>query len=758
MPNRLASENSPYLRQHQNNPVDWYPWSAEAFERATREDKPIFLSVGYSSCHWCHVMEHESFEDEDVAKILNEHFVSVKVDREERPDVDEAYMTAVQLSSGRGGWPMSVFMTPDRKPFFAGTYFPKDDRGKYPGFKTVLRQLVQAWRSERAKLQEAAEEFGKALNETFTREAPGTFDSLDAKFLNESFRTVAGEYDPDQGGFGGAPKFPPHSAIEFMLAYAAFDGAAEELREAALGMSLHTLEKIALGGIHDHVGGGFHRYSTDQNWLLPHFEKMLYDNALLLANFGRAAALSHGIDPRLEGLFARAAQGIVDWALREMMAPDGTFYSALDADSEGEEGKFYVWTVAEVRALLGDASDPFLEAYGFQDGGNFADEATGAETGVNIPHLKEDVGGRFERELAVLQEARERRVRPGLDDKVLVAWNGLMISGLVEAGLLPLAERAAQAILDAERRHGRLPHQIFQGEPSGDAFSDGYAYMVAGLLSLSRYRRFLEAHREELATQGYDLGEASMGEMWHGEAARLADQMVRRFFDERGGFFASSEEHEMLFGRTMPVFDQPMPSANGIAIRCLIDLGDMERARLSFQRLIGWMQRAPQATEAMLASACVYLSALSPEERPEERPGERPGERPEQASTPAVSVPKEEPTVQLAERELRADDRGRAAGEVVIRIPEGLHINSPQPPARWLTPTEVRVEGLRGDVQYPQAENDQYVGEVRIPFTVEIPEGRRDAEFEVRVSYQACTESECLLPKERALEAVAFRG
>src|SRR5688572_22591909 len=377
MPNRLAEETSPYLLQHKENPVEWLPWGDEAFAKAQAEDKPVFLSVGYSSCHWCHVMAHESFEDEEVASILNRNFVSVKVDREERPDVDEAYMTAVQLQSGRGGWPMSVFLTPGRAPFFAGTYFPKQDRAGHPGFLTILRQLDRMWRAEKEEVLQAAESFAESLTQAMETPAPTSFRALDRAFVQDAFDRAVASFDAKHGGFGGAPKFPPHSAIELCLVLSRVSSYPEGLRARARQMADLTLEKMVLGGIHDHVGGGFHRYSTDEVWLLPHFEKMLYDNALMLGNLARAS--------ESEPLFERASGSLMRWIQEDMRTPEGLYCSALDADSEGEEGKYYVWTEEEVQSALGDRADAFLKAHGFDKQGNFLDEATHQKTGANIP-------------------------------------------------------------------------------------------------------------------------------------------------------------------------------------------------------------------------------------------------------------------------------------------------------------------------------------------------------------------------------------
>jgi uncharacterized protein YyaL (SSP411 family) len=742
MANRLANETSPYLLQHKDNPVDWYPWGQEAFDKAKSENKPIFLSVGYSSCHWCHVMEHESFEDVGVAELLNKDFVAVKVDREERPDVDEAYMTAVQLSSGRGGWPMSVFMTPDGDPFFAGTYFPREDREGYPGFKNILSQLAMAWKTKRDDLEQAGLEFRKALTQSLTAKAPGTFDEINPDFIANAIKASAAQFDRENGGSQGAPKFPPHSNTELMLSYALWEDAQPELREAALAMGLVTLEKMCLGGIHDHVGGGFHRYSTDEKWLLPHFEKMLYDNALMLGNLARGSAIAGQIDPRLEELFARTAHGIVYWLAREMRSPEGLFYSALDADSEGEEGKFYVWTEAEIREALGDRAQVFIDAYGIKPEGNFQDEATKELTGGNIPHLSEDRAGQFEEELEMLQKARDSRVKPGLDDKALVGWNGLTIKALTEVGAIPLAEACALAILAAEKQLGSLPHQIAKGKASGAAFLEDYAFLIQGLMVLAATRIFAEQDPQIAPA----LNPATTGRFWKDQADRLLAEMVEKFYDaEAGGFFSTSSGHEELFGRTKPSFDQPIPSANSFAIRCLLDAGDVARAGESLSALKGWMQRAPGATEGLYTAALELLMETADETV---IPISEPAAKPEQPA---------EIKVLIEGKELRAGSDGKATGKVLIEIPEGLHLNSPEPPARWLVPTRIEVKPVKAEIHYPPSEADRYEGRLEIPFTLTLPEKEDGSDYELLVSFQACTETECQLPQEKSFNGVIFR-
>ncbi|HQR45593.1 MAG TPA: thioredoxin domain-containing protein, partial [Thermoanaerobaculia bacterium] len=425
--NRLIRETSPYLRQHAGNPVDWYPWGDEAFGKARREGKPVFLSIGYSSCHWCHVMERESFEDEEIARVLNDGFVAVKVDREERPDVDDVYMTAVQLTSGRGGWPLSAFLLPDGRPFFAGTYFPPDDRFGRPGFRTLLLRIGEAWRTRRTEVEETAGRLAEAIagsQDLAPARGPAPPPELTPALLTAA---LAAAFDRRRGGFGGAPKFPPHLALEWLLRRG-LEGDAE-----ALGMAVRTFEAMAHGGIRDHLGGGFHRYATDAEWLLPHFEKMLTDNAQLLGLYARAGAATG--DPG----FASVARATGDYLLREMRGPEGGFYAATDADSDGEEGKYFVWDAGEIRGLLGESDGTFFcEWYGVRPEGNFHDEASGRPTGLNVLHLSRRIPAEAEARLAPLRAAllaaRARRVPPSLDDKRVAGWNALAVSGLAVAG------------------------------------------------------------------------------------------------------------------------------------------------------------------------------------------------------------------------------------------------------------------------------------------------------------------------------------
>ncbi len=726
MPNRLANATSPYLRQHKDNPVDWMPWGDEAFERARREGKPVFLSVGYSSCHWCHVMAHESFEDDAVARKMNDGFVNVKVDREERPDVDEAYMAFIQMAVGRGGWPMSVFLTPDRKPFYGGTYWPKEDRAGHPGFVRVLDSLAEAWGERRDDVEAQAEELAGELRRYFAAGSPTAEGALTPALYTTALQAQVEGFDPEKGGFGPAPKFPPHTAIELLIAHALSDFAADEERQAALAMAFVTLESMVLGGIHDHVGGGFHRYSTDADWLLPHFEKMLYDNALMLGNLARATVVAAEVDPPRAELFARAAGGIVTWLEREMTSPEGLFYSALDADSldehgHSEEGAFYVWSH--------DGLPPALaQAFGARPEGNFRDEATGVPTGKNILHLQEDVGPKFDAELDALLAKRGERPRPALDHKAIVAWNGLMIGALAEAGLSAPAEKAARAIMEMYGFWGRLPHQVTDGKPSGDAYLDDVAAFADGLFKLA----------DLLDTQD----ETTEAMMFRGYAMKMAGFMIESFEDPAtGAYLSTSAAHETLFGRTRSTFDQPVPSGNALALRVLVAMGETDRARRLVVALLGTMERVPTATEGLYAAAIGLVDREISEPLP---PGRGRG---------GVPVP----IVSLLQSEIQTAPDGRATLTVVLDLPEGLHVNGPNPPARWLTPTRVEVRPLKAEVAYPAEDGLGYVGRVEIPFTVTLPKGESGADLELTVTYQPCTDTECLAPVEKTLNAVVYR-
>jgi uncharacterized protein YyaL (SSP411 family) len=573
--NRLAGETSPYLLQHAHNPVDWYPWGSEALARARDENKPILLSVGYAACHWCHVMERESFENEGIARQMNENFVCIKVDREERPDVDAIYMAAVQAMSGRGGWPMTVFLTPDGRPFFGGTYYPPEDRQGMPGFPRVLAAVMQAYRERPNDVQKNAETLIEHMANTQALVAQEA-GALSTAQLDRAAQALADQYDARFGGFGGAPKFPPAMALEFLLRCwkRTDDGQALQMVEG-------TLRAMAAGGMYDQIGGGFHRYSVDQYWLVPHFEKMLYDNALLARVY--LLAFQATGEPR----YRRTVEETLDWTLREMTHARGGFYSTLDADSEGEEGKFYVWTPQEVLDVLGPEAGPrFCRFYDVSERGNFEgknilhESLTLASAGEAFGLPESEVVAELARSRQALLAARSGRVRPGLDDKVLAAWNGLMLRALAEAArtldrddYLHAAERNAEFVLTAMRRGGRLLRSWRDtGDGRGEAKLAGYledhAAYADGLLALY---------------------EATFEPRWLSEARALADTLIEAFWDEQAGvFYDTAADGEPLVVRPRDTFDNATPS--GVSLAC--DVLQRLAALTGEQRYADYARRA----------------------------------------------------------------------------------------------------------------------------------------------------------------------
>lgn len=534
MPNRLAVETSPYLLQHAENPVDWYPWGEEAFARARAEDKPVLVSIGYAACHWCHVMEHESFEDAEIAALMNEHFVCVKVDREERPDVDAIYMDAVQAMTGQGGWPLNAFVTPEGTPFWAGTYFPPVSRQNLPSWRDVLTSLAQAWTDQRDEIMTASRDIVPRLAGAATLQASG--DEFDPTTLGEAVAILEQVFDAEFAGWGGAPKFPLPPVIEFLLA------------RGERPMALQTLRRMASGGIYDQVGGGFSRYSVDERWAVPHFEKMLYDNALLARAYLHAWQLTD--DP----LFRRVCEETLDWAIRELRQDEGGFASSLDADSEGVEGKFYVWTPAQIRAALPpDLAEAAIAHYGVTDGGNFEGGATVLARVTGDPAgLGEIKGG--------LLAARAARVRPTLDDKRVTSWNALMISALADAGAaFGRADYLAAAVtcasfVESELRapDGGLLRVFNRGRAKQPAFLDDYAFLLEAYLTLY---------------------ESTFDERWFVRAVELAEAILIRFHDpELGGFFSTGAEHTGLIARRKDLEDAPIPSGASAACFGLLRL------------------------------------------------------------------------------------------------------------------------------------------------------------------------------------------
>ena len=542
-PNRLIHEKSPYLQQHAYNPVDWYPWGPEAFQKAQQEQRPIFLSIGYSTCHWCHVMEEESFEDPQIAAMMNRWFISIKVDREEHPDVDQVYMNAVQAMTGQGGWPLTAVLTPDLKPFFGGTYFPKDARAGMTGMRDLLPKLAEVWERQRKEVLASADQLTVAVQQHLAKTDPG---ALTPETLEQALEQASAAFDPAFGGFGGAPKFPRSHTLSWLLHEWARTGSPQ-----ALEMVTATLERLAQGGIHDHLGGGFHRYSTDERWLVPHFEKMLYDQALLARTYLEAYRATG------REAYADVARGIFTYVLRDMTDAHGGFFSAEDADSEGEEGKFYVWRPDEILKVLGpEAGSLMNEAYGVTPEGNF-------ERGSSILHLEQplEAVAQQKENRDKLLEARSRRIRPHRDDKILTSWNGLMIAALAygaatldEPAYLEAARQAADFVLRTLRRDGLLLRRYRDGEARYAGTLEDYAFFCWGL---------------------FELYEAGFEPRWLSEAKTVAAQMIERFWDaEQGGFWLRDRsEGAPLIAASKEVYDGAIPSGNSVAALVLLKLG-----------------------------------------------------------------------------------------------------------------------------------------------------------------------------------------
>ncbi|TWT30410.1 Glycosyl Hydrolase Family 88 [Posidoniimonas corsicana] len=595
MPNRLANESSPYLLQHQDNPVDWQPWGEEALAEAARRDVPIFLSIGYSACHWCHVMEYESFENQAIADYLNEHYVSIKVDREERPDLDQIYMNAVQMLTGRGGWPMSVFLTPQLKPFYGGTYWPASAARGMPGFDQVLAAVVDAWQNRREQAEQTAMELTEKIQSLALPERRE--QQLDGPLLVGACERLERDFDPQHGGFGGAPKFPQPMNLQALLR-----GWQRTGRQALLDMVTTTLDKMHAGGMYDHLGGGFARYSVDERWLVPHFEKMLYDNASL------AVAYLEGFLAADEPRYAQVTRETLDYVLRDMTDPAGGFYSAEDADSEGHEGKFYVWKPEQIRSVLGETdADLFCRVYDVTPIGNFEGQNI-----LNLPKsidqqaqlLKLDPADLSQRLAAMRQKLlaeRAKRVRPGRDEKVLVNWNGLMIDALARAGAalsepryLDAARRAADFLLaELSPKPGRLLHTWAGGRAKLNAYLDDYAALSGALISLY---------------------EATFEERYLDAAGGLLDTVLERFTDPASGsFFYTSNDHDELITRTLELTDNATPSGASLATTALVRLGKLTgneaylaAADRALQASASMMERVPIAMGQMLVALDLY--------------------------------------------------------------------------------------------------------------------------------------------------------
>ncbi len=562
--NRLAHEQSPYLLQHADNPVDWYPWGDEAFQKAKELDRPIFLSIGYSTCHWCHVMEHESFEDDSVAKLLNDNFISIKVDREERPEVDHVYMAVCQAMTGGGGWPLTIFMTPEKEPFFAGTYFPKDRRGQRPGMFQVVPAIADAWKNKRQDILESKDRI-KGYMQQSNKSSLG--DALPDSVFQTAFTYFKDQFDTKNGGFGKAPKFPSAHNLVYLIRYSEYSGDAH-----ALKMAEETLKAMRKGGIFDHLGFGFHRYSTDSHWRVPHFEKMLYDNAMLTMAYLEAFGATGDKD------YEKVVREILTYITRDMTDPEGGFYSAEDADSEGEEGKFYVWTAEEIQSILGpEDGGRFVSIFNVSNDGNFHDEATQKQTGSNILYLREDwnaiekrhnidekkLDEFFHYTRSVLFNERKTRIHPLKDDKILTDWNGLMIAAMAKAGAVlddpdyvNRAKKATDFILkNMKTEDGNLYKRSRNGQAGLPGHLDDYSFLVWGLI---------------------ELYEATFETQYLQEAVHLSNKMITDFWDsDNGGFFLGRLGDEELIVRAKTGYDGAIPSGNSVAAFCFLRLGRM---------------------------------------------------------------------------------------------------------------------------------------------------------------------------------------
>jgi uncharacterized protein len=593
--NRLAQEKSPYLLQHADNPVDWYPWSDEAFKKAREENKPIFLSIGYSTCHWCHVMEHESFEDKDVAKLMNDAFVSIKVDREERPDIDNIYMTVCQMMTGSGGWPLTIVMTPDKKPFFATTYVPKEGRFGRAGMMDLVPRLQEIWRNRKDDVLKSADQITDLLQQSQSSEEKG--EELTRTDLDKTYDQLYQRFDPFHGGFGSAPKFPTPHTLSFLLRHW------KRTRNAkTLEMVEKTLDAMRMGGIYDQVGFGFHRYSTDKKWLVPHFEKMLYDQALLTLAYTEAFQATG--KPR----YKETVQEILTYILRDMTSPEGGFYSAEDADSEGEEGKFYLWDEGEIRKILGSDADLFIKTFSVKNEGNFIDSVTNEMPGTNILHLSKSWADTAkendltEKELRQiidgarkkLFEVREKRIHPYKDDKILTDWNGLMIAAMARASqalqdrqYAEAAKKSANFILQKMKsKDGVLLHRYRDGEAKLPAHVDDYAFLVWGLL---------------------ELYEATFDPEWLKSAMELNQYLIAHYWDnENGGFFFTSDQSEALITRTKEIYDGAVPSGNSVAMSNLLRLGRIT-ANTDFEKKAARIAKTFSESVRMAPSAHTQL-------------------------------------------------------------------------------------------------------------------------------------------------------
>ena len=701
MPNRLAQESSPYLLQHAHNPVDWYPWGEEALNRAKKENLPIFLSVGYSTCYWCHVMERECFENETIAAQMNRQFINIKVDREERPDVDQLYMTAVQIITRQGGWPMSVFLTPDLRPFYAGTYFPPTDHYGRPSFPKVLTAVRDAFDRQPRDVNASADQITGILQQLARPRPPEKNFTIDRAFLKDLIERSVSDFDDQHGGFGSAPKFPRETLVELMLIYLRDNGDAELTR-----MLTRSLDAMAFGGIRDHLGGGFHRYSTDARWLVPHFEIMLYDNAMLLWIYAEAHKQTG------ESRYATIARGIADFLLRELTSSEGAFYTALDAEVDGREGANYLWTRDEIAQALEGKTDAakFLRTYGLDEGPNFADPHHG--NGIpdqNVLFLAEPENGQpltdpdFEKSRQILYAIRKKRKQPRLDDKILTSWNALAIRALSHAANIlnesryrEAAQRAADYLLRVHRdQNGNLFRTSANGTAKQPAFLDDYAFFSQALLALPDNE-------------------------YHERALDLARIMKQRFSADAGGFFYTDNEANDLIVRQMVASDSPLPSGNAIAAMVLTDMGDYPGAASTISAFAAQLDAAGEQMSSLVEAAILYhnergdiaISAGSPTPHPRS-----PSELAMDVMT--INTSWDGPVLR-----------------VQCRLAPGYHVNAHD---ANVEPTRLTISGVNdATIDYPSGElGGQF--EIAVTFQSAPP-----SKFTVALRYQPCDAHACL--------------
>ena len=748
--NALIHETSPYLLQHAHNPVDWHAWGEEAFAKAARENKPIFLSVGYSTCYWCHVMERQSFENEAIAAEMNRLFVCIKVDREERPDVDQLYMTAVQVQTRQGGWPMSVFLTPGLRYFYGGTYFPPTDAYGRPGFLTLLRAISDAWHNRRGDVEQTAAQFLQILRQASQPPAPTEPVTFDRNTIESLIEQSTSDYDPRHGGFGGAPKFPRQTVLELLLAFLKDDGSrqSDELRDRIARQLIHTLDAMADGGIRDHLGGGFHRYSTDARWLVPHFEIMLYDNAMLGWIYAEAFAQFGHLRHQ------KAARGIFDFILREMTSPDGGFYTAFDAEVDAQEGLSYLWTPAQIGDVLGrEDAELFNRVYGVSLGPNFADPHHGSgEADKNILYfpvslekiaseLKIDAGD-LETRLAPMRQkllaARAQRKQPLLDTKILTSWNALMIRALAHGGkvfdeprYISAAQRAADFLLQHHRRDDGLYRTSRDGKAKYSGFLDDYAALAQALLALH---------------------DATTDARWLDEARSIAKSMLARFGDNRPGLFFTDADAKDLEVRQKTASDSPLPSGNALAALSLLELDEFDAAGQIIGAFVAQMMDYGAGMSAIVQAAMNYVA----------RRGPLRVDPPAQASDIALG------SSTSAQETVRATAKWQNDREILLslEILDGFHINANDVSSvdAQLVATRVAVIGHDdASIDYPPAQMQRfayseesipvYSGKVQI--IIRLPDKSLRTPSQLSLTFQACSDSACLAPVTKTIETLA---